>query len=79
MVFSFMPEEAHTRGRIIEASLPSVTKEKGEKITKKKKKKSKLGQKARAQAAKPEDLSVTPRIYMVGENPGSSLTSISTL
>lgn len=78
MVFSFMPEEAHTRGRIIEASLPSVTKEKGEKITKKKKK-SKLGQKARAQAAKPEDLSVTPRIYMVGENPGSSLTSISTL
>lgn len=78
MVFSFMPEEAHTRGRIIEASLPSVTKEKREKITKKKKK-SKLGQKARAQAAKPEDLSVTPRIYMVGENPGSSLTSISTL
>lgn len=77
MVFSFMPEEAHTRGRIIEASLPSVTKEKKEKITKKKK--SKLGQKARAQAAKPEDLSVTPRIYMVGENPGSSLTSISTL
>lgn len=76
MVFSFMPEEAHTRGRIIEASLPSVTK--GGKITKKKKK-SKLGQKARAQAAKPEDLSVTPRIYMVGENPGSSLTSISTL
>lgn len=78
MVFSFMPEEAHTRGRIIEASLPSVTKEKREKITKKKKK-TKLGQKARAQAAKPEDLSVTPRIYMVGENPGSSLTSISTL
>lgn len=78
MVFSFMPEEAHTRGRIIEASLPSVTKEKREKITKKKKK-STLGQKARAQAAKPEDLSVTPRIYMVGENPGSSLTSISTL
>lgn len=37
MVFSFMPEEAHTRGRIIEASLPSVTKEKREKITKKKK------------------------------------------
>lgn len=75
----FMSGEAHTRGRIIEASMPSVTKEKKRRKIKKKKKRSKLGQRAKAQAAKPEDLSVTPRIYMVGENPGSSLTSITTL
>lgn len=36
MVFAFMPGEAHTRGRIKEASLPSVTKEKEKNLNKQK-------------------------------------------